>query len=668
MNRIRQVFIATLLVAAPALSQTPWYTAYYASWQQDSFGSTWNQEFLGEPADQIDWTGITHVVHFGNGNVVSTPPYSLFATDSTEITYGAGGSRSVNYQDLLISTCHGKGIKVLLSIQAVDGAPLLAVVQDANKLNVFCEWIVQYAKRHGYDGLEIDWESNFPSTAQMTTFITALRSTLDKYYTPVHALIATSANLSDYNMYSPSLDTMIDQYNIQTYAMMWTPNDKNVTWYTCAVYPGTSNNGAEGALDGITNGDVGYPQKWVNAGHDPSRIGLLLPTFGYAFNNATDILQAGTLVAGHNGTWSVTQNATLLKLVPYATTKSISWDDVRKSSYISGNTGSATVGLGVKGNFFCTISTPQWIHAVVDYYKTKTFNGKRLGGLSLYSLTEDFDPTKPAGAGRNMIHDAMRDALLGVAPTPFGSLAASPTSVAPGDSVTLSWTSSGADSGGIDHGVGTVALPNGSKKVQVAATTTFTLTLKNSAGTSTYPATVTVTTPTAPTGTFSASPSHVTSGDSVTLSWTSTNATSGQITPGVGLITPLASGSRRVMVTVSTTFTLALSNPSGTTNYTASVTADGAPPTPRKDFHLDQNYPNPFNPTTHISYSLPSATTVRLSVYNVLGQVMVVLVDGFQTAGPHSVDLSGDRLSTGLYFYILETPDFKDVRKMAVLH
>jgi hypothetical protein len=835
-GRICFFLLLVTAVSAPALAQAPWYTAYYASWNQTSFnGSSWSGEKLGQPPDQVDWTGVTHVVHFGNGNVTTTSPYFLFATDSTEITYGPGGG-SVNYQNQLISVCHAKSIKVLLSIQAVDGSALLAVVQDANKLSTFCEWVVQYCKRRGYDGVEIDWESSFPSTSQMTAFITKLRETLDKYYSPVHAVIATSANLSDYNMYAPALDAMIDQYNIQTYAMMWTPNDNNLTWHTCAVYPGTSANGAEGALDGVTNGDVGYPQKWVNAGHDPGRIGLLLPTFGYFCLGADGLLQKPTSVIGHNGSMTVTQNRMLTGLTTVGGT--VTWDAVRQMDYISG-TATAAYGAeeygGVKAGqkFFATVPTPRWVQAVVDYYKTKKFNGKSLGGLSLYSLTEDFEPSKPAGAGRNIIHDALRDALSGAGFAPFGSLTATPSSLAAGDSTTLSWTSSGATAGSIDNGIGAVSLPGGSRKVKINAATTFILTLTNASGTSTYSATVTIaaaavptgtltvtpatvasgdsvtlawtssgatggsidhgvgvvtlpsgsrkvrvdttshfvlsltnatgtTTKTAranvtpagkltaspstvtqgdsttlswtvsanadsavvnggvgkvalpsgsrrvrvntttkfrltmynaagtrvdsvtvtavpagaPTGTFAAAPTHVTAGDSVTLSWTSSGATTASIAPGVGSVTPAAGGSKKVRVGSATTFVLSLGNGTTTTTYNAAVTIDSPavqpppvtdPPAP-KEYHLDQNYPNPFNPSTHITYRLPAATTVRLSVYNILGQEMMVLVDGFQPAGIHEVVLSGDRLPNGLYFYFLVTPEFRDARKMTVIH
>ncbi len=86
-----------------------------------------------------------------------------------------------------------------------------------------------------------------------------------------------------------------------------------------------------------------------------------------------------------------------------------------------------------------------------------------------------------------------------------------------------------------------------------------------------------------------------------------------------------------------------------------------------EDFELAQNYPNPFNPSTTVTYSLPSATNVTLKVYDLLGQEVGVLVDGLQSAGLHRVKLDATSLSSGVYFYVLQTPGKTFVRKMMVM-
>jgi len=85
------------------------------------------------------------------------------------------------------------------------------------------------------------------------------------------------------------------------------------------------------------------------------------------------------------------------------------------------------------------------------------------------------------------------------------------------------------------------------------------------------------------------------------------------------------------------------------------------------EFRLEQNYPNPFNPSTTIAYDLPRNSMVRLSVYNVLGQELSVLVDEFQQSGYKSVDFNASSLPTGMYLYRLTAGDFVAVKKLVVL-
>ncbi len=86
-----------------------------------------------------------------------------------------------------------------------------------------------------------------------------------------------------------------------------------------------------------------------------------------------------------------------------------------------------------------------------------------------------------------------------------------------------------------------------------------------------------------------------------------------------------------------------------------------------ESFELLQNYPNPFNPTTNISFSLPNAENVNLSVYNVLGQKVLTLVDGQMDAGVHVVAFDGSSMASGMYFYRIDTKSFSETKKMVML-
>ncbi len=84
-------------------------------------------------------------------------------------------------------------------------------------------------------------------------------------------------------------------------------------------------------------------------------------------------------------------------------------------------------------------------------------------------------------------------------------------------------------------------------------------------------------------------------------------------------------------------------------------------------FSLEQNYPNPFNPSTLLKYSLPSGSHVELRVYNILGQEVATLVNEYQESGMHSELFNPEGLSSGTYFYVFESDEYREVRRMLLL-
>ena len=84
-------------------------------------------------------------------------------------------------------------------------------------------------------------------------------------------------------------------------------------------------------------------------------------------------------------------------------------------------------------------------------------------------------------------------------------------------------------------------------------------------------------------------------------------------------------------------------------------------------FALNQNYPNPFNPTTQIEYTIPKDGYVSLKVYNALGQEVANLINGIQKAGSHDVTFNASNLSSGVYYYRIESDNKVLVKKMMVV-
>ena len=84
-------------------------------------------------------------------------------------------------------------------------------------------------------------------------------------------------------------------------------------------------------------------------------------------------------------------------------------------------------------------------------------------------------------------------------------------------------------------------------------------------------------------------------------------------------------------------------------------------------YSLDQNYPNPFNPSTQIKYSVANAGNVSLKVYDVLGRQVADLVNKHQDVGNYSVNFNASALSSGIYFYRIESGSFVSVKKMMLV-
>jgi len=85
------------------------------------------------------------------------------------------------------------------------------------------------------------------------------------------------------------------------------------------------------------------------------------------------------------------------------------------------------------------------------------------------------------------------------------------------------------------------------------------------------------------------------------------------------------------------------------------------------EYKLFQNYPNPFNPSTQISFSLPEAVNVQLTIYNILGQQVATLMNEPKNIGYHEVNLDASNMSSGVYIYKLEAGEKVFTNRMILL-
>jgi len=85
------------------------------------------------------------------------------------------------------------------------------------------------------------------------------------------------------------------------------------------------------------------------------------------------------------------------------------------------------------------------------------------------------------------------------------------------------------------------------------------------------------------------------------------------------------------------------------------------------EYKLEQNYPNPFNPSTIIRFNIPENGLVSLKIYNVLGQEVASLVNEEMSSGSYNVSFNASNLSSGIYFYTLNSKNYTSTKKMVLM-
>jgi hypothetical protein len=84
-------------------------------------------------------------------------------------------------------------------------------------------------------------------------------------------------------------------------------------------------------------------------------------------------------------------------------------------------------------------------------------------------------------------------------------------------------------------------------------------------------------------------------------------------------------------------------------------------------FKLYQNYPNPFNPVTAIKFDVPRSVYTKLTIYDILGKEVAVLIDKKMEPNSYEISWDGTNFASGIYIYKIESGDFKDIKRMVLV-
>ncbi len=437
------VTVSNIVVPPPPASTSTWVVVYYPTWAQRPLGVSG----YGLPPIEVDWTGVTHVVHFfGDNSVVATSPYFRPAFDTAfdnVARFGSGGG-SIDYQKQLIDTVHSKGGKVVIDLQDITSGALMTITANQTQLDIFADAVATYANQRGYDGVELDWEfwatGSNPSSAQMSALIRTLKQKMNGYPNLKLIIAAPGIGQYEFSLYNtPEGKTMVDMYTLQMYAYSGINYDGskggNVAWYMNPLYIGDTRTIApsfEGSAYNETPRLLVFSIKgWIAGGMDPKKLGIGLPSFARFYHGTDQFLQRYT----SGGSWI--DEISIPNAHKLLTNGGIEiFDSQRRASYIAG-TALRTEGRAIAGEkFWVTLPKPSDIQEDINWAKSLG-----LGSVMMYEIAKDAVPSAPYGQ-RHPIMSAIVNAVgSGVTPPPPSGDTAPPT-------VSLTAPAGGATVGG----------------------------------------------------------------------------------------------------------------------------------------------------------------------------------------------------------------------------
>lgn len=348
-----------------ASAQAPmWVTGYWYS--PGIYG--------GLGVGQIDFTGLTHIVHY------YVLPNSDGTLDSDSMQAVADQARA------LIGAAHSHGVKVLLGVaQTASGGDFLSATRPAY-VQGFVANIMNVVNQYGYDGVDLDWEANIDSR-QFTDLAMDLRGALDAQ-NPKGLL--TGAFWSPPGPLS-QVQSAFDQINVMTYDMC-SPDD-GFTWHNAALY-------ADGDSQRRTVDARMRSFEQVTA---RSKLGLGIPFYGYVWRGGSGTWTGGASAPGQ--TWTSAPGFRHRDYRQIVNDPALWQDQYKQREQGAGSVPYISIDApGSAGDVFATYEDEVSVAAKVAYAKSQG-----LGGVMVYELSADYLP------GNDPQHPLLRAVAAAVA-------------------------------------------------------------------------------------------------------------------------------------------------------------------------------------------------------------------------------------------------------------
>jgi chitinase len=359
--------IATICLLPAVAQATFWTTGYYPGWEQ-----------AGMPASSIDFSTLTHVIHF---SVVPNSDGSLNTSDN--------GISTNNSADIVLQA-HAASRQVLICVGGGGTESLFQGAASAANLSAFINNLTNFVATRGYDGVDIDWEP-LPSTdaQQFTNLVNGLRSALNGF--SQHKLLTVAAGAyppygdsatAGYLMFA-ALQNQFDQISIMTYDLSG-PYGGWVTWFNSPIYDGGYRFPSSGGLVPSVDGAVA---NFIKNGVAPSKLGIGIAFYGYLWTGGSGTLS--NCITGPRQSWTNAPTATAIRysdiMAGYYQTNLYHWDASAQSAYLG------ITNIVPTNNKFISYDDQRTCQAKVSYARNHG-----LGGVMIWELAQDHQSGQPS--------------------------------------------------------------------------------------------------------------------------------------------------------------------------------------------------------------------------------------------------------------------------------
>jgi chitinase len=337
-----------------------WSTGYFPGWEQASM-----------TASNIDFTALTHVIHF------AVVPNSNGTLDSGVNNISFANSTNV------ISCAHADGKPALICVGGPNTETAFQAATSAANLPVFINNLTNFMATRGYDGIDIDWEPlSVADGPQFANLVQGLRTALNPFTDYRYLTVAALA----YPMYGDSsaayygafavLATNFDQINIITYDLSG-PYPGWVTWHNSPIYDGGYRFSSTGGLVPSVDGAV---SSFITNGVLPAKLGIGIPFYGYVWQGGNGTPTGGVTAPRQSWTNAPTMSYASYNTIiaSYYQTNHYYWDTNAQASYLSFDVANPT------NDMFISYNDPRACQSEVSYARNHG-----LGGVMIWELAQD---------------------------------------------------------------------------------------------------------------------------------------------------------------------------------------------------------------------------------------------------------------------------------------